>query len=76
MSLEREDDKNVIKATEAEPFPVEYPDRETCRVKRSFLEDNYECLSIASKKCPHLMSFGDSRFCRHPAAMVIFEWRD
>jgi hypothetical protein len=76
MNLERQSHNPKLESKEMGPVPVEYPDRETCRVKRSFLEDNFECLNKRSKNCPYLMSFGDSRFCRHPAAMLIFEWRD
>jgi hypothetical protein len=57
-------------------LPDMFPDRKTCRVKHSFLEGEFECLGFWSKKCPYLMSFGESRFCRHPAAALIFEWRD
>jgi hypothetical protein len=60
---------------DARKIPEKFPDRQTCRVRRSTLLDDYfECCNVWRAHCSYCVTFGEQHFCRHPAAALIFEW--
>lgn len=41
------------------------PDTAVCRVNH-WVGDLYDCLVEGPCGCPHVLSYGDAYFCRHP----------
>ena len=72
----REDDlAGQANDEDAMKIPEEFPDRQTCRVRRSSIsDDNFDCLSRWHSSCPFCMTFGSLYFCRYPAAALILQW--
>jgi len=52
--------------------PKGFPDLATCLVKKAGFADYFDCLSFWASYCPHMLTFGSSRFCRHSSALEIF----
>jgi hypothetical protein len=56
-------------------IPVEFPDRRTCRVRRStFLDGYFECCNVWRTRCSYCVTLDQQHFCRHPEAALILEW--
>ncbi len=47
--------------------PVTFPDSASCRVKRSNLDESFDCLNPWAWRCPHALQVADGYLCRHPA---------
>jgi hypothetical protein len=60
---------------DARKIPEKFPDRQTCRVRRSsILDDYFDCRSSWWANCSYCVTFGDQHFCRYPGAALILDW--
>jgi hypothetical protein len=60
---------------DARRIPEKFPDRQTCRVRRStFLPDYFECFNAWRTSCSYCLTFEKYNFCRYSAVAEILEW--
>jgi len=57
----------------ARRIPEEFPDRQTCRVRRSILDGYFDCVSLWGARCSYCLMIGEQRFCRHPEASLMLD---
>jgi hypothetical protein len=51
--------------------PKEFPDLATCRVRQTDLDDFLECASRFALSCPHNITDGKKKYCRHDSRFEI-----